>query len=218
MTKEYLMVLLLKKLLELTLLVPYWILFYKRHWVCFSPPSRAMMLKFLWHSKFYPSLNSLLIPLNYNMLKIVKEQTEYFAQQELSPNGEGEKELLEKSSLHTFPHEVWQIRIKTFQKVIIKGDINHGGLCFAANLKQLKCAVGHLALTVRQKGLSISEIEIVHTHPSLELLIIEPWGQAFVFNGLGERDKYCARRLAEFMDYPLRICAVTPAVNYSMVF
>lgn len=156
--------------------------------------------------------------LDFESLKVIQKGTAYFYGQIIKENGPTENYLLEKSSLGFFPHEVVMISIKNSQNEIVRSEIYHGGQYWCGSENNIKKEINRLCFKARKKGLTIEEVEVIHTHPSLEVLIEYSGESKFIFNGLSNSDKETGHRLATFLDYPLRMKAITPAANYSMLF
>ncbi len=187
----------------------------KLHWTRRSP-SLALALKFVQDIDL-PE-NCQLSLLNFEALKVIKRRTSYFHDMELNENQNGEKELLRVSSLSWFPHETAQIKIINHQGERFCSRIFHGRKSSLSQFETLRSEVKNLVFRARKRGLLIKEIEIAHTHPSLEVMIEHRGKSKFIFNGLSETDQRLGKRLAPFLDYPLRIKAITPTANYSKLF
>lgn len=161
---------------------------------------------------------STLYLLGHDNIKTIQEGTAYFYGQIINENEILENFLLDKSSLDFFPHEVLMINIKNSQGEYFTSKLYHGGQYWCRSWDDIRKEIHTLCFRARKKGLTIEEIEIAHTHPSLEVMIETKYDSKFIFNGLSNSDKELGHRLAAFLDYPLRIKAVTPAANYSMLF
>lgn len=179
-------------------------------------PSIALTAKLLKDVDI-PSKATLYL-LQHENLKTIQEGTAYFYGQLINENDIWENFLLQKSSLEFFPHEVVMINIKNSQGEFFTSKLYHGGQYWCRSQEEIRKEIHTLCFKARKKGLIIEEIEIAHTHPSLEVMIESGTSSKFVFNGLSKSDKELANRLATFLDYPLRIKAITPAANYSMLF
>ena len=74
----------------------------------------------------------------------------------------------------------------------------------------------------RKKGLIIEEVQVIHTHPCVEAIIEDGSSSSFIFNGLSSSDIELGKTLSPppppFLPYPLRVKAVTPIANYSLLF
>lgn len=156
--------------------------------------------------------------LDHDSLKVIQEGTAYFYGQIIKENGPLENCLLEKSSLKFFPHEVVLISIKNSQNELVCSEVYHGGQYWCRSEENIRSEINKLCFKARKRGLTIEEIEVAHTHPSLEVLVEYSGESKFIFNGLSKSDKETAHRIATFLDFPLRIKAITPSANYSMLF
>lgn len=181
-------------------------------------PTFALWIKFLWQTGMRLSHHARLALLDFDSLKTIQENNGHFGDQAIEEHTENDRDLLKNSSLSLRPHEVYQIRIHSEEGEACTGPLRHGGIGHCSTLKDLACLIRQLCLKARKQGLSVTEVEIAHTHPSLEVLVVEEDRSRFVFNGLSKRDKETGETLAQFLDYPLRIKAITPAVSYSMIF
>ncbi|MCP4913178.1 MAG: hypothetical protein GY909_08660 [Oligoflexia bacterium] len=142
-----------------------------------------------------------------------------FHHQEVNENKNDEKQLLKASSLSFYPREVCQISITNSQNEEIKSKIFKGkshGFFPTVSFKQ---QLSKMILEARKRGIIVEEIVISHTHPSIELLAMKKDGEGvYIKNGLSEADIKFGQHIAEFCPYPVRIKAITPAANYSMLF
>lgn len=160
-----------------------------------------------------------IIALGLNEIKILKNQTQYFKDQEINENNIQDRKLLNIMNSKFSPTEVCQIRIINSQKEIFESKIMLGTAYSVANENKLRTILNQLVFSARQRGLIIEEVEIAHTHPSAEIMGIDNRNKSFfIFNGLSSQDKKIAQRLATFCQYPVRIKAITEAANYSMIF
>jgi hypothetical protein len=184
-------------------------------------PSLAMRYKFFKDTQLTVSPNSYLKLLNFDSLKYIQKQTSFFSQQVIKENEAFDHDLLKKSWTSLYPHEVTLINITNSQGEVFTSSCHHGGPYRGASLKNLRKEIGTLCFAARKKGLSVEEIQIVHTHPTCEVMIVDREDEnksSFIFNGLSRSDINLAKALAPFVPYPLRIKAITPAANYSMLF
>ncbi len=187
----------------------------KLNWT-FCRPRLAQALKLVQDINLPP--NCRLSLLNFEALSIIKNQTSYFYDLELRPNHGNEQRLLDFSTLGWFPHEVAQIKVISACGEEICSPIFHGRRSSLGRFEILSTYMKKLILGTRKRGLLISEVEIAHTHPSLEVMIEHAGEQQFIFNGLSKTDRKLGERLASFCDYPIRVKAITTAANYSKVF
>jgi hypothetical protein len=183
------------------------------HW-----PGLFMVLKFFRDAPQEVNNEGTLCFLEYDQLKIIQKETSYFHGQEIFANEDFEKGLLSLSGLNWFPHEVMQVRIINSEKEMIASKPRHGGQFKAANIDELKHTIRHLVLKARKQGLTIEEIEIAHTHPSLEVMVENGSDANFVFNGLSAADRRVGSDVSQHQHFPIRVKAITPAANYSRVF
>ena len=179
-------------------------------------PSLALSLKLLKEIELKP--HSKLRLLDFKSLKMIDQKTAYFGRQVLKENKRAEKGLLKSSQLNFFPHEVWQVRIVNSQNIDFNSPVFHSGQKSTHSYEEMREVLAKLIFKARQLGVVIEEIEIAHTHPTLEVMVENGNDSHFIFNGLSDTDKKLGERLAPFLDYPLRIKAITPQVNYSMLF
>jgi hypothetical protein len=186
-----------------------------------NKPSLAMRYKFFKDTQLQVSRNSYLKLLNFEAIKYIQKQTSFFRGQIVKENESFDEHLLEKSWTNFYPHEVTVINITNSQNEVFTSSYHHGGPYRGASLKSLKKEINSLCFRARKKGLTVEEIQIVHTHPTCEVMIVDKNDDkksSFIFNGLSRSDIDLAKSLAPFVPYPLRIKAVTPAANYSMLF
>lgn len=181
-------------------------------------PSWGLQIKFLYQNASAISDATHLTRLDFGMLKLIQRETGYFSKQKLQMNMEFEQTLLKHSHYGTFPHEVMQIRVITSEGEEVCSSIFHGGQKQLFSTDHIEKQIVRLCLQARKQGLTIEEVEVAHTHPSLEVMIETPQGTKFVFNGLSKADCRAGRILAEFLQYPLRIKAITESANYSQLF
>lgn len=183
-------------------------------------PPLALRLKFLKDTKLKLSSKATIRQLTFEALCYIQKQTNYFNRQEIKENEKEDKALLEKSWLGFYPHEVTVIKVANLQNEDFSSPLHHGGPYRGASLKNIRTQIGELVFAARKKGLSVTEVQIIHTHPSIEAIIEEEGtkNSSFIFNGLSASDQELGRMVAPFVPYPVRIKAVTPVANYSMLF
>ncbi len=185
-------------------------------------PPLALRFKFLRDTEIKFNEGSTFRTLDFDTLKYIQQRTSYFNFQIIKENENEDKYLIEQSWINFYPHEVTQIRILNSQNIDIVSKLHHGGPYQGASMKQLRSEINSLCFNARKRGLVIEEVQIVHTHPSLEVMICneeDPLQESsFIFNGLSKSDVKLGETLAPFIHYPLRIKAITTAANYSMVF
>lgn len=181
-------------------------------------PSFWLWIKFLKESKIKFGKEVKVGLLEFEEIKEIQNTTKHFSGQIIRKNNWVEKNLLNRSTLYFFPHEVFQIRVINTQNIDFSTKIYHGKKNKCSTKAELSLIIKEIVLKARKELLQIEEIEIMHTHPSLEVLIADETQSKFVFNGLSETDIKTTQEIAEFVNYPLRIKAVTPSVNYSMLF
>lgn len=181
-------------------------------------PSLALRLKFLRDTPLNVSPTASLRCLTFEALKYIEKNTHYFARQMIEENGKEERKLLDASWLNLYPHEVTLIKITNSQNEIFESSLHHGGPYRGASLGSLRSQINKMVFQARKKGLSVEEVQVVHTHPCIEAIIEDGNDSSFIFNGLSTSDIELGKTLAPFIPYPLRIKAVTPVANYSMLF
>lgn len=181
-------------------------------------PSLALRLKFLRDTPLNVSPKATIRCLTFEALKYIERNTHYFARQIIQENHYDEEKLLKASWLNVYPHEVTLIRITNSQREVFESPLHHGGPYRGASLKSLRSQITDLVFKARKKGLVIEEVEIIHTHPCIEAIIEDGKDSSFIFNGLSTSDIELGKTLAPFIPYPLRVKAVTPVANYSMIF
>jgi len=181
-------------------------------------PSLAMRLKFFRDTKLKASPKAKLRLLDFDALKDIQNQTSFFHYQEIKENEDYDQLLLDKSWLNLYPHEVTVIKIENSQGEVFTSHIHHGGPYRGASLKSLRTQITGLCFAARKKGLVVEEVQILHTHPSVEAMVEDENESSFIFNGLSKSDIDLGETLAPFVPYPLRVKAITPVANYSMVF
>ena len=187
-------------------------------------PPLALRFKFLRDTEIKFNKFSTFRMLDFDTLKYIQMRTSYFHHQIIKENKEDDLKLIEQSWINFYPHEVTQIKIKNSQKERMESKLHHGGPYQGASMKELRTEINRLCFSARKKGLIIEEVQIVHTHPSLEVMFCNDQdpsssdGSSFIFNGLSKSDIKLGETLAPFIPYPLRIKAITTAANYSMLF
>ncbi len=206
------------KLPTLLIQTEFWQKFFLR-WEGKRPPL-ALRLKFLRDTEIKFTQGSSFRALDYDALKYIQQKTSYFHNQIIKENKEYDWELIQESWINIYPHEVTQIKILNSQKENFVSKIHHGGPYQGASLKELRGEITRLCFQARKRGLTIEEVQIVHTHPSLEVMICseESANSSFIFNGLSKGDIKLGETLAPFIPYPLRVKAITTAANYSQLF
>ena len=181
-------------------------------------PSLALLYKFYRDSNLAYDKDNTLHLLDYPTLKVLGESTPYFRDQIIKENNHQDEVLLSKSSLKLYPHEVTQVRIINAQNEDFSSQVFHGGPYKGLDAITLKKVIRRLCFAARKKGLIIEEVEVAHTHPALEVIVEKKKESTFFFNGLSTADKNLGRNIAPFVDYPLRIKAVSPIANYSCLY
>lgn len=181
-------------------------------------PSLALRIKFLRDTELNITKNACIRLLTFEAIKYIQEKTNYFNRQIIKENKAEDTLLLESSWLKLYPHEVTVIKIENIQNENFTSALHHGGPYRGASLKGLRSQITTLCFEARKRGLSVTEVQIVHTHPSVEAIIEDGSESSFIFNGLSTSDIELGKTLAPFVPYPLRVKAITPAANYSMLF
>lgn len=181
-------------------------------------PSLALRLKFYRDTQLKFKDGATIKQLNFEALSYIQKNTHYFNRQIIKENKRTEKRLLKASWLDWYPHEVTQIRVVNSQKEEFSSKLHHGGPYRGDSLKNLRSQITELCFSARKKGLVVEEIEITHTHPCIEAVIEDGEESSFIFNGLSASDIELGKTLAPFIPYPLRVKAITPIANYSMLF
>ncbi len=208
------------KLPTLLIQTEFWQKFFLR-WEGKRPPL-ALRLKFLRDTEIKFKPGSTFRALDYEAIKFIQQKTSYFNKQVIKENEDYDWKLINESWINVYPHEVTQIKILNSQKENIVSKLHHGGPYQGASMKELRTEISRLCFNARKRGLVIEEVQIVHTHPSLEVMIYkedEPRSDSsFIFNGLSKSDIKLGEALAPFIPYPLRVKAITTAANYSQLF
>lgn len=181
-------------------------------------PSLALRLKFLRDTDLQISPKATIRSLSYEALLYIQEKTNYFNRQVIKENQKEDLMLLEHSWLNLYPHEVTVIKVANLQNEEFTSKIHHGGPYRGASLKGIRSQITSLCFEARKKGLSVTEVQIIHTHPSVEAIIEDGNQSSFIFNGLSASDMELGKTIAPFVPYPLRVKAITPIANYSMLF
>lgn len=181
-------------------------------------PSLALLFKFYRDSDLQFKKGLHLRLLDFKSLKTIEQDTHFFHGQQIEENGAEEKKLLKASALHLYPHEVTRIQIINAQKEKVTSKLYHGGPYQGLDAQTLRTAIRKLCYRARQKGLIIEEVEVAHTHPALEVMVTHQEDSSFFFNGLSAADKKLGQDLAPFVDYPLRIKAISPVASYSSLY
>jgi hypothetical protein len=135
--------------------------------------------------------------------------------QQLRANGDYEKFLLAKSAVTIFPHEVFQIRAIGKFGEVFSGRVFHGGIDRIGSKEMLLKEIRKLICIAKKKGASIASIEINHTHPTLEVIYHNSKKTYATFSCLSERDIQFVEEISPFLDFSLKIRAITPALNYT---
>ena len=134
----------------------------------------------------------------------------------LNKNGDYEKELLKKSFLNIYPHEVCQIIARTNFGVPLYSKYFHGGTSQSVSFEETVEAITLLRRRALLQGLEIDSFEINHTHPSLEIMYKGPIKCLYYMNGLSLSDLRLAENLKRWCGSKLKIRAITPnGFNYS---
>lgn len=140
-------------------------------------------------------------------------------EQNVQLNTVEDMELLTKSFLTIFPHEVMQVRVMGSSKQIFKGKIRHGKLFSVGNIESIKRDIHATLGLLRRSGELPLVIEIAHTHPSYETFFTDGESSSYLINALSESDQNVGRTLSEFLDASVVVRAISPSgVNYSRNF
>ncbi len=206
------------KLPTLLIQTTFWNKFFTK-WSGKKPPL-ALRLKFLRDTELKLTETSTFRALDFETLKYIQNKTSYFHNQIIKENEAYDQSLIEESWINLYPHEVTQIKIINSQKENFVSSLHHGGPYQGASMQGLRKEINRLCFAARKRGLIIEEVQIVHTHPSLEVMITDEKSaeSSFIFNGLSLGDIKLGETLAPFIPYPLRVKAITTAANYSMLF
>ncbi|MBL6990447.1 MAG: hypothetical protein ISR65_11740 [Bacteriovoracaceae bacterium] len=125
-------------------------------------------------------------------------------------------QLLTHARLTTSPREVVQIKVHTLGGTPVYSKITYGKNnsvdCIKGLMQKIQTIIHH----TKTQGQNIVEIQINHTHPSLDFIANEGDNLKFILNGLGKQDCITGAQLCQFIDYPLTISAITPGqLTYS---
>lgn len=183
-------------------------------------PTLAMLFKFYRDSDFSFQQGQKLVSLNFKSIKKLSRETSFYQGQEIRELNNDDMALLKKSSLSLYPHEVTVIRIVNAQNEKFTSKIYHGGPYMGLDSNTIRKEIRRLSFLARKKGLIIEEVEVAHTHPAVEAMSVNEKSNesAFFFNGLSFADKQLGQRLAPFIDYPLRLSAISPVAHYSCLY
>lgn len=181
-------------------------------------PFLSLWIRFIWRRKFKLTNNTRFVLLKHRQIDLIKKETLLLKSQEIRENSKQEKTLLAKSWLRIFPHEVWQVRIISARGIALTGKIHHGGPYHSGTFEKLKKEIALITRLAIKRGIPIEEVELVHTHPTPEVLLIKENKCHAILSCLSPQDLRTAYYISQFLPYPLRVCAITPALNYSTLF
>ena len=139
--------------------------------------------------------------------------------QRVKTNSSADLELLSKSLLNIFPHEVMEIRIHTSSGELFCSKVKHGNMFSVGKLRSIKSEVYKVLEMARRSGEQAIRVEVAHTHPSYDTVFTDGNSSSYLINGLSESDKNVGITLREFIDVPVEIKAISASgVNYSKEF
>lgn len=183
-------------------------------------PSPVLWIKFFRGIRDKVQLRNIksIHPLEWIHLKELKKINSRLQSQDISAHRPVDQYLLNTGLSFWSPKEITLVRLHCEQG-ILRGKLYRGNLFKGASLKCLRMEMAKLTFKAKKRGMKILSIEILHTHPSLEVVIapkVGPW--KFIFNGLSDSDILVGQNLSNFTPRPLTIRAISPLATYSRSF
>lgn len=120
--------------------------------------------------------------------------------------------LLEKSLsvLNFFSKECMQISICCHGGEKVTSNIIKGTKSSVSTSKEIKNTINELVFKCRQRGLEVAHIDISHTHLGRQFIEIkEGKVSRLETHGLSKRDIECVHEIKPFIDYPIKLRAIT---------
>jgi hypothetical protein len=132
---------------------------------------------------------------------------------------EADLELINHSIQGKKLQEVMKLCITTKDKERHYSDIQYGKENFISSIGEIYQWFYRQTNILLNCGKQIAKLEIVHVHPSLEVLIYSSDKTTTVTNGLSDRDIKTGSIIREKLNYPVRLSALLPSgLKYSVVF
>lgn len=123
-----------------------------------------------------------------------------------------DEELLAKSlSIFKFlEKECMQVRVRCIGGEVICSKIIKGKKRSVSSASEIKSIISQLAFEARKNGREIHYVEVVHTHLGRQsLTICDGKISKLQTHALSERDFKCIEEVKEFVDFPIKIKAIT---------
>jgi hypothetical protein len=123
-----------------------------------------------------------------------------------------DEELLAKSlSIFKFlEKECMQVRVKCIGGEILCSKIIKGKKRSVSSATEIKNLISELVFKARSNGREVNYVEVVHTHLGRQsLTICDGKISQLKTHALSERDFKCIEEVKEFVDFPIKIKAIT---------
>ena len=123
-----------------------------------------------------------------------------------------DEELLSKSlSVFKFlERECLQVRLRLIDGEVVCSKIIKGEKKSVSSTKEIKTIISKLVFHAKTQGKEIEYIEVVHTHLGRQSLTVTDGKITHLkTHALSEQDFSCIAEVKEFVDYPIKIKAIT---------
>jgi len=122
-----------------------------------------------------------------------------------------EELLAESLSIFKFlEKECMQVRVRCSGAEVICSKIIKGKRKSVSSASEIKSIIHDLVFQARKKGRDIQYVEVVHTHLGRQSLTVTN-GKVTQLetHALSQRDLNCVNEIKEFVDFPIKIKAIT---------
>lgn len=129
--------------------------------------------------------------------------------QELKPLNNFDNALYTQGMEATVPHEVLQIRLEGRYNVV-HTEVIHGELSNVSGIEEMSRNIAKLKNKLQKMGDEAQEIIISHTHPSIDIILIDGQYYSYLFGGLSEKDLNIGQSIFQLNCIPTTIEAISP--------
>jgi hypothetical protein len=138
-------------------------------------------------------------------------------QQLITPLEDREKILLKYSSLLFNPHEVFQLKVLDQWGHEHYSKVRHGNTSSFGTSEYINNEIIKFEQQLRRNKIQITNMDILHTHPSVDMKIITSHKTAIIQNGLSISDIKLYQSIKNEYDFKINIKAILPNnISYSL--
>ncbi|MDA8792576.1 hypothetical protein N9N67_04985 [Bacteriovoracaceae bacterium] len=129
--------------------------------------------------------------------------------QEIDSLNNFDEVLFSKGMNAVVPHEVLQIRLEGKFNVV-HTEVIHGELSNVSGIEEMSRNIARLKEKLKKMGDEGQKIIISHTHPSIDIILIDGQYYSYLFGGLSEKDLNIGQSIFQLNCIPTTIEAISP--------